>query len=198
MIFLTGPHGAGKTTLSEILSNYNFAYIDLGGILRKKHFIEHPNISFESWRRIGEEKNGTYFTDDIIIEEIKERKKEILSKSDIVQDLVIVGSRSHKGIKYIIDRISRLNDRRNIIIYIDAPIDVLKERCCTRDQRKSTMQEFKELLNKDVRIGIETILPYIDFKISNDGSKEELEEKIKKIVFLDLEYYFPSCSCERS
>lgn len=188
MIFLTGPHGAGKTTISEILSNYNFACIDLGGVLRKKHLAEYSDISFESWCKINEEKNGVHFTDNVIVEEVLKIRKEILSEIKITQDLIIVGSRSFRGIKYIIDRVPLLNDHKNIIIYIDAPVDVLKQRCCLRDGKNFTMREFQDLLNKDSRIGIGTILPHIDFKILNNCSKKELEEKIKEVIFFDLGY----------
>ena len=78
MIFLTGPHGGGKTTTAEILVSYNFDYIDLGPVLRKRHKKENSEISFELWCRVGEDKYGADFTNAIIAEEIIKKQKEIL------------------------------------------------------------------------------------------------------------------------
>ena len=46
MIFLTGPHGAGKTAVAKMVARYNFDYVDLGGILREVHQRQNPEISF--------------------------------------------------------------------------------------------------------------------------------------------------------
>lgn len=188
MIFLTGPHGAGKTTVAEILSNHKFFYLDLGGILRKKHWKEKPEIGFGTWCAENEKKYGTSFTDDIIVCEIKETLKKIRSGIIIAKDLVVVGSRSAKGISYIIERVLPLNGRKNFIIYIDAPENILMQRYCDREDRYLTLKEFKQLLKADIELGLLDIISFADVKMFNTGSIEDLKKSIKDLVFTKLKY----------
>ena len=136
MIFLAGPHGAGKTTVAEMLSEYDFEYLDLGGILRRKHKAEAEDINFELWCQQKEKIFGPTFTDDIIVEEVKKHKERILSQLNSVQDLIIVGSRSFRGLKYIINKVGLFKNKKNVIIYIDAPISVLQRHYCLKEHKK--------------------------------------------------------------
>jgi len=188
MIFLTGPHGAGKTTVAEMLSEYDFEYLDLGGILRRKHKVEAEDINFELWCQQKEKIFGPTFTDDIIVEEVKKHKERILSQLNSVQDLIIVGSRSFRGLKYIINKVGLFKNKKNVIIYIDAPISVLQRHYCLKEHKKISLKRFKELLGKDEKMGISTIIPYADIKILNDGSKKDLRAKVEEIFFFKLGY----------
>ena len=37
MIFIVGPHSAGKTTIASNLCNQGFLHVETGDIVRKKH-----------------------------------------------------------------------------------------------------------------------------------------------------------------
>ena len=188
MIFLTGPHAAGKTTSAKILSRYGFVYIELGAILRRVHLKEGEGVDFEKWLQRGEIAFGIHFTDDILVEEIKKKMKRTLYKSAAIQDIVIVGSRSFQGIQYIINKTPIFNKRKNIIIYMDSPVETLKARYSLRTGKQFDSKEFQLLLDKDYEIGLKTIIRHADFKIWNNGSKGDLKRKLKTIIFSDLNY----------
>ncbi len=188
MIFLTGPHCSGKTEMAQMLSLHNFKCLELGETLRKKWHKEAPELTLDVWCRMKEKSFGSRFTDEALIVEIKKQIKESLKWPMFYQDLVLVGSRSFQGIQYIIDNLSLANNRKNIIIYIEAPYKALKERFEKREKRKITSKEFRLWLEKDKKLGIETIIPHTDYKILNNGSKEEFKRMIEKIIFFDLKY----------
>ena len=188
MIFLTGHHGAGKTTVAEILTNYNFIYIDLGGILRKKHQEEDPEISFESWCEKNENIKGLSFTDDVIVGAIKNTCQSISLTHNPPRDLVVVGSRSITGIQYIIEKIPSFNGCKNFIVYIDASIDDLMQRYCDREGKRFSLDEFNALLERDVQIGLPSIISCADIRIFNNGSMQKLEEMTEKLIINQLGY----------
>jgi len=188
MIFLTGPHGAGKTTVGQMLSRYNFDYLDLGVLLRRRHQKENSAISFGEWCSVNEAIYGSSFTDSIILEEILTRLEEFSAGKLRPQDLIIVGSRSLKGIQYIIRRVPLYDGRQNIIIFIDAPFEVLRRRYCARERERITKKEFQEILDRDNRMGLREIMSKANIVITNTGSKKELEKEFNRIAFERLSY----------
>lgn len=183
MLFLTGSHGAGKTTIANILISCNFGYpIELGGILRKTHFNIAPELSFGLWCEEGEKIYGKNFTDDILVKEINKQRKKILTKKSSSKDLIIVGSRSYSGIEFIIDKVPIINNRKNIIIYIDVANDILRQRYNLREKKNLNPQEFELILENDRRIGIESIKPHADIIISNSESEEKLKSEVEKLT----------------
>jgi len=188
MIFLTGPHGAGKTTVAEILAGHNFIYLDLGGVLRKKHWEENSGISFDVWCKENEKLNGPSFTDDVIAGEIERIRCDINKGNVLPRDLVIVGSRSLKGIKYIIEKIPNFNGCKNFVVYIDAPAEILMQRYCDRENKQLTMDDFKALLERDIQIGLPSIVPVADIRILNSDSMQSLENAIQELIINQLGY----------
>ncbi len=187
MLFLTGSHGAGKTTVANILISCNFGYpIELGGILRKMHFKIAPESSFGLWCEVGERAYGKNFTDDILIKEINKQREEILTKKSFSKDLIIVGSRSYSGIEYIINKVPIINNRKNIIVYIDVENDILRQRYNLREKKNLNPQEFELVLDNDRRIGIETIKPHADIIITNSESVERLKNEVEKLIISKL------------
>jgi dephospho-CoA kinase len=188
MIFLAGPHGAGKTTVAEILAGHNFIYLDLGGVLRKKHQEENPEISFDMWCKDNEKLSGPSFTDDVIVREIEKIHCDINKGNVLPRDLVIVGSRSLKGIKYIIEKIPNFNGCKNFIVYIDAPAEILIRRYCFRESKQLTLDDFRVLLERDIQIGLPSIVSAADIRIVNSGSMQALENATYKLIINQLGY----------
>ncbi len=178
MIFLTGPHGSGKTESAKILTSFNFQCIELGEIIRKKWKESKSNHDFDLWYKYKEKIHGSYFTDNILVKEIKNQIAKNNEKN--IVDVVLVGSRSYRGIKYLINNLLKTNE--SIIIYINADIKNLKKRCEIRDKKKFTNKEFELWLKKDEKMGITSILPYVNFFITNNFSKKELERNIINIL----------------
>lgn len=188
MIFLTGPHCAGKTTIAEILMPYNFNYLDLGPTLRELHQEESNSLSFEEWLSKGEANHGRYFTDDLLVKAIKECREKLLNQPVVTQDLIICGSRSLEGISYLTQRVSRLNDWENTIVWVEAPKPLLWQRFCEKNGATS-MAEFEVLLRRDKELGLDTIREHVDHILINNGPTiESLGEKTNELFFEKLRY----------
>jgi dephospho-CoA kinase len=182
MIFIAGPHGAGKTTIAEMLADYSFDYLDLGGILRGRHQKESPEINFREWCARNEGVFGPCFTDDVLVGEIAKRAASVLTKSSAPRDLVIVGSRSLRGVRYIMGKTPLFNGRRNIIIYVNAPIKILRQRYCAREKVRLTAKEFQVIIDSDNQMGLGEITSFADIKVLNAGSKRNLRAKVKRLI----------------
>ncbi len=187
MIFLVGPHGAGKTKSSEIMCKFCFYPIDLGPALRKIHIELEKEVGFTDWIKHGEKKFGIHFTDEVLVQEISKLKKRLEADNGYI-DLTIVGSRSIVGIEKIRTAIPNVNGHGNTIIFIDAPFNILLERYSEREGINLDIEGFKDLLVKDQKIGIDSIRTKADFTICNRGGEAELEAELKDILFKKLGY----------
>jgi len=187
MIFIAGPHGAGKTKSAEIMARFGFLCIDLGPTLRKIHSKNDTGLSFEMWLRENERIYGPFFTDELLIAEIL-RAKEFVERGKDCVDIAIVGSRSKIGIEKICAVVPNVNNHVNYVIFIDAKFGMLLERYNSREKVGLDSESFSELLKKDLSIGLDSIRGAADFMISNDSDVCSLESKIREIIFQRLCY----------
>ena len=70
MIFIAGPHGAGKTTVGMALPKDIFFIVDTGPILRSIWQETNPRIAFQEFIQSGETIYGMNFTDELLTDEI--------------------------------------------------------------------------------------------------------------------------------
>lgn len=180
MIFLAGPHGAGKTKSAEILRTLGYFVLDLGPTLRTIHRDSGSSSAFGEWVMAGEKHSGPHFTDALLAHEIMNQAKFV--RGGDFRGLVGVGSRSARGIQYMRDCVQSIDGAKSIIVFIDAPLEILRERYNRREGKSFSVEEFTVLLQKDVEIGLETIRPIADFHIVNVGGEEELKSQIKSIL----------------
>ena len=173
MIFLTGPHGTGKTNIAQTLNECNFVFIDLGSTLRQEWKREKPEISFDSWAS----DKGQEYIDNFILQKIKKLFAECQTSFKPVQDIVVVGNRSLRGINHIIDNMKSVV-KKNYIFYIDTPKEKLFKQYCSREGNGLGVDEFEAILEKDRQFGIDELSYHSDIKIINDGSLNELLEKM--------------------
>ncbi|MFY9493536.1 MAG: hypothetical protein WAP55_03620 [Minisyncoccia bacterium] len=187
MIFLAGPHGAGKTESARIMSCFSFLPIDLGPTLRKIHLELGIVDGFKDWIRKGEADFGQSFTDNLLIAEIR-KIKEVVENGDSHVDIVVVGSRSRRGIEKIKGAVPRVRGRDGQVIFIEAPFDVLHKRYNERERLNLDPASFRGLLGADLEIGIESIREIADFTLFNNGDIKSLETAIREILFQKLGY----------
>ncbi len=185
MIFLAGHHGAGKTRLARIMYELSFLSIDLGPTLRRLHREQNEIPNFKDWIKKGEENFGLFFTDNLLIREIK-KLKDLLESSDLYTDVVIVGSRSRVGIERIQNAVPSVSGCKSNIIFIDAPFDVLHRRYNKREGTVLDSINFKDLI--DLEVNIEQIRDIANFVLYNDGSISKLEIAIEEILFQKIGY----------
>lgn len=188
MVFLTGPHGAGKTAISDLFKQNNFWCFELGQTLRDQCLLETGGSDFAKWCQDREDAYGKSFTDKLLTEKIMELVQKARITERQPQDIVLVGSRSYNGIQFIDSHIPQWNERKRSIIFIDAAPEVLRTRFSFREGREYTPIEFQGVLDRDRDIGLESIRSHADFIVSNDGTKEELCRRAEGIIFEKLEY----------
>ncbi len=188
MIFLVGPHAAGKTHCAEIICQNNFVEIDLGPMLRNMHKESGAGGTFSEWMQKGEAEYGKQFSDDLVVKGIESIYETVLTKEHYPSDVVIVGSRSLQGIEYILKEVPNYRDTKNTIIFMDAPFDTLFERYKQREKMDISKEEFYALLERDDELGLNSLKPVADYTITNDGDENVLDREIKELVLYKLHY----------
>lgn len=181
LIFLVGPHCSGKTTVADFLSRQGFTCMDTGPFLRRIYNQTRVSSAqtLSEWIQYNESKLGGHFTDDLICKEI-ERIRNSKQFDTNECPLTIIGHRTLSGIKHVVEK-ETSNGVSYKITYIDAPFEILYERSLHRDGDKYTKNEFKSMLDKEMRTLIE-LRAASDFHIMNTGDIKDLEGKILKII----------------
>ncbi len=182
MLFLVGPHGAGKTKLSEIAVEYGCIAIDLGPALRNLHLASGASCSFSEWIQDGELRNGKNFTDILLAAEVEKAKLHIEKESGH-PDILIVGSRSIDGVEYLSTIFPKVNGRSRRIVYIDAPFSLKLKRYNVREGLSLAPEEFELLLAADTRMGLEKIRESADVLLWNDIDEDSLRKRVKELLF---------------
>ncbi|MES2994912.1 MAG: AAA family ATPase [Patescibacteria group bacterium] len=188
MIFLTGPHGSGKTTGSKLLEQYGFKVIDLGPTLRRLHTESDSSLSFGEWCRAGEADQGANFTDNLLINEINKRFSAVGGSSSDFLDLLIVGSRSAEGIQYLRTRAKCETAYTDSIIFLDAPFEILLRNYSEREGSRYSRGTFQVILERDREMGLESIRSIANYVVRNDGSLELLAANLEALIFVTLKY----------
>lgn len=178
VLFIVGPHGVGKTYIvNKIKEVTDVVHIDLGPLLREAHQVFAPYILFEEWIEKGELKYGKNFTDIILCKQI-----ERLTKGKKCKMTIITGSRSLNGVKYISTRF-KIEEPK--VIYIDAPFAQLKQNYQKRENCSLTNIEFETLLQKDRKIGLDSLKEYAINKgtyMQNDNTINFIQKMREKIL----------------
>lgn len=180
MIFLVGPHGAGKTESAKLLAEIGFVTIDLGPTLRSIHKQDHTNLEFIEWIQQGELVSGNNFTEVLLAKELNKLKATL--DGFPTTDIVIVGSRGRSNVEYIEKKVPKINGFDRLVIFVDAPFETLQQRYNTRDNKDLTKEEFRKLLDTDNELGLGSLCDITDVNIINNGTLDDLKDKLKKIV----------------
>lgn len=188
MLIFAGPHGAGKTEASKLISHYGFVSIDLGPTLRDIYRSTNPEISLSEWCKIGESEYGPNFTDQILVGQIKKLIKKYEGAYKNINDIILVGSRSLNGIKYIQQNLEPINDKSYNIIYITSPREILRERYFKKEGVKAKNEDFQSIIDADKALGLETIIGNEDYALMNTGSIDDFKKSLEKLLFSELGY----------
>ena len=164
MIFITGHHDTGKSTLAKYFIENNFLHVETGNIVRSLYKAENPEIKFEDWAK----GKGQLF-DDHIIEEVK--KAQLLVVKENRQDVVITGNRQIEGVNKICEKMPPLEGKKHLIVYVEADPQILFVRHQGRPDRSIpglTFESFsKNILGYDQEMGVEEIKKSADLIICN-------------------------------
>ncbi|MEM2918596.1 MAG: AAA family ATPase [Candidatus Altiarchaeota archaeon] len=175
IIGITGKIGAGKTASSAYISEkYNAAVYRFSQILLDILHRLYLEPTRENFQRIGAclrkgiNKNVIV---DALRKDIEKEKSEI-----IVID----------GIRYLNEVQMLRKFDRNVLLAVDAPLELRYIRCKERNEKseetKMTLEEFIESERRETERELSTVLKKADYWIDNSGSREELMKKIDEIL----------------
>ncbi len=166
VVILTGPPGAGKDTVADILVRKGWKKYVFSEALKRefvRRFGREPRDKLELAdfaRRIREER-GRGVVAELLWEEMKGEERAVL-----------VGSRSPEEIAFFRER------AEVIVLLVDAPPEVRKERTPDALEREK----------KEEALGLKEVLKLADTVIVNDGTLKDLERAVD--YFLEnLEWY---------
>jgi len=178
---MVGPHNSGKTTVAKGMVNCGFFHIETGDIVRQKYNEVAPGISFHDWVRKNNAEN-IYFFDNFILDAINSVKERSINGEKRLHGIVVTGNRQLDGIKYLMERASDSDNRRNIIIYLDASIEELYSRQLKRKDKiipNLTFTSFKnEYLAFDEEMGLERIKDVADFILDSGKPADEIFKEV--------------------
>lgn len=181
MIFITGPHNSGKTSLAKFLAKHGFIFVETGEIVRKKHKELAPETDFLQWVKCF----GSKF-DEYILEEVLKAKKVVETHRNGLIDIVVVGNRQISGISFIEEKVNPLPRAKHIIVYIEAEPRLLYERQKERQDRVIDGLTYdcfvKKVLGFDEAMGLLEIKNYADLIITAEGTKEEVARTMTEFL----------------
>lgn len=177
IIFPVGHHASGKTEFCDYLADeHGFRVIETGSMMRRlygEREEEYQGLDIKSYvkQKLAEDEN---FFDDYLNNLIR------IAEED--SNLVAVnGMRSYDNIQKI--RASRPHAQHEVV-WIDAPSELLYERYLKRENVQMSFDEFCELLNMDLALGLGEIEGVADHRIENTGSVHELRAKSDDVLRL--------------
>lgn len=178
VVFVTGHHNTGKSTLADFLKQKGFIHIETGDIVRSVYKQESPGVEFSVW---AQEVSGAdpLFFDRCILKEIQ-RELERSGKDKRRVNLVVTGNRQYSGVVFLKERLLKNTEIR--VVYLRALEQTLFERQLLRKDRvlpNLTADSFKDYLEYDKTMGVEDIEKHADLVV--DANKEI--EEIRAVVF---------------
>ena len=173
LIGLTGTNGAGKGEAAAFFQKKGFAYFSLSDVIREELKKEGRVPSRNNMIQMGNQLRER-FGADILARRVMERVK---------GKAVIDSIRNPQELAFL------RKQETFISIAIDAPAELrygrVKER--GREESASTLEEFiakeaEEMTNIDKEQQLKNCIALADFKIVNDGSLENLHQKLEKFL----------------
>lgn len=179
IIGLTGPIGSGKGTVVEILHKLGFSSMKFSDVLREMLTKEGKEINRTSLQDLGDKLRADEGGGAIakrILKELKEKEAKYW---------VVDGFRNPAEVEEF------RHLKTFILLGINSDIENRWERIQkrARDNAPKTFEEFKKEENRDKGIGQEdydqqadACFKMADAYIMNNGTIEELEGKVKKLI----------------
>lgn len=198
VLFLVGPHAAGKTyTVRNILQqNDGFSMIDTGPIMRNLHSMMNPELSMGEWVEELEKIYGKDVTSELISKEILK----VMSESSC-ENLIIIGFRSLQGINYVTEHLG-IEDRS--ILYVDASPELLYFNYVSREDSVVSLQDYQKYISDELKLGLDVMRELALSKQSDidyfykTANNDDLQEIITSYFDRDYENKLVRFKNERS
>ena len=186
MIFITGPHGVGKTTIAGYLQDSGFLHIETGDIVRKRYQEEAPGVEFHTWTSFQHQRFNHFIADAVM-----DARSAVEQSRGRFQDILVTGNGQTSGIDYLLQNVPALDGKPSLIVFVEADEQILFRRHTERSGRRTkglTFEKFKEeVLGFDIRMGLEEIRNRADLIVCNNGGIERCMDCVGK--FLEFNGY---------
>lgn len=173
LIGLTGTNGAGKGEVAAFFVKKGFHYFSLSDLIREKLRKKGEEANRNNLIKMGNElreKYGPNILARMVIKKIKEKA-------------VIDSIRNPKEVDFF------RKQKNFILLAIDAPAELRYKRTRKRgrDESASNLKEFiqkeeEEMTNREKGQQLRTCMNMADFTIINDGSLDDLHQKLEDLL----------------
>ena len=173
LIGLTGTNGAGKGEAASFFMKKGYAYFSLSDIIREELRKKGQKVTRDNLIRMGNrmrERSSPDFLARMVVKKIK-------------GNAVIDSIRNPKEIELL------KRQEGFILLALDAPAELRFKRVQKRGREESaaSLQEFlskeaQEMSQSEDGQQLQTCMKMADFLIRNDGTLEELHEKLEEFL----------------
>lgn len=195
VLAVTGGIGSGKSEVCRILARHGLELQYNADARAKALYTECPGMLDAMEEALGcvlRSEDGTFipsalaaviFTDKGAMEKV-----EALLYPEMIRDFHKVMAGAAEDQIVVFESATFLEKRQfdgfaDTVLLVDAPFEVRLERACARDEasRDAIMARMKcQTLMNALSEGQED--PRIDYRVLNDGTRQELEEKVLKVL----------------
>jgi dephospho-CoA kinase len=195
VLAVTGGIGSGKSEVCRILARHGLELQYNADARAKALYTECPGMLDAMEEALGcalRSEDGTFipsalaaviFTDKGAMEKV-----EALLYPEMIRDFHRVMQEAGENQIVVFESATFLEKRQfdgfaDTVLLVDAPFEVRLERACARDEasRDAIMARMKcQTLMNSLSAGQED--PRIDYRVLNDGTRQELEEKVLKVL----------------
>lgn len=172
IICLVGMPGAGKGEVGKILEQERILVVVMSSVVREEVKKRGLELNIKNLDNVAADVRNK-FGKDIVAKRVAEKVKKI--KSDIV---CVDGFRNIEEIDIL------KNVGGVVIVSVKAPEKTRFERLIKRGENRDpkNIEEFKWREEKQIRLGLEKVVEMADYEIVNDGSLEDLKNKVKELL----------------
>ena len=183
--FICGPHGSGKTYVSQLLTqtDSHILHLDCGPTIRAKYKLSGSLLPMHEWIIENNKKYGTNYTNNLV-------REEFLTKAEKYPDdslIIISGVRCMQHIYYLCEP---WQIKTPAIIFINCDEQLSKLNCEKREGKTFSNKEFQMWLQHDQDMGLQEVYLYVKthpqtctLLLNNNNCIEEKISTITQIVY---------------
>lgn len=195
ILAVTGGIGSGKSEVCRILAENGLALQYNADSRAKELYVECPGLLGEIEKELGErftDAEGNFlpsrlaaviFSDAAAMEKV-----EALLFPEMIRDFHRMMAEASQDQIVVFESATFLEKKQfdgfaDIVLLVDAPFDMRLERACRRDgaSKEAIIARMKnQRLMNELSEGLED--PRINYRVQNDGTRQELEHKVLSVL----------------
>lgn len=195
ILAVTGGIGSGKSEVCRIMAENGLALQYNADSRAKELYVECPGLLDEIEKELGErltDAEGNFvpsrlaaviFSDAAALEKV-----EALLFPEMIRDFHRMMAEAAQDQIVVFESATFLEKKQfdgfaDIVLLVDAPFDMRLERACRRDgaSKEAIIARMKnQRLMNELSEGLED--PRINYRVQNDGTRQELEHKVLSVL----------------